>query len=288
MATIYALGSNGSGQLGIGHKEDVSVPKPVQMEIITDQSQGRFTIRAGGNHTLLLSPTGILYFAGDMSTGACGTTSATSRPQGHVGRVQYHTHDSNLHDDANVLFCAATWEASIIVRADGNGQATKVFSFGTGNKGELGLGDFIFCTSKSALIDSFPPPGTTIVDLAASVGHVAAVLSNGDVYGWGNGRKGQLGEPAEIIHSPRKISGINFQVLRAVCGREFTYLLGSSESGEHLLLGPDKSNIKTGAPEHVKGWKDVGASWGSIHLLNDDGSVIAWVEMIMANLVPQT
>jgi len=29
MATVYAIGSNGSGQLGIGHKEDVSVPKQV-------------------------------------------------------------------------------------------------------------------------------------------------------------------------------------------------------------------------------------------------------------------
>jgi protein ATS1 len=29
MVTVFALGSNGSGQLGIGHKEDVSVPKQV-------------------------------------------------------------------------------------------------------------------------------------------------------------------------------------------------------------------------------------------------------------------
>ena len=46
MATVYAIGSNGSGQLGIGHKQDVSVPKQV---LFDDENIGSISeVKAGG------------------------------------------------------------------------------------------------------------------------------------------------------------------------------------------------------------------------------------------------
>jgi protein ATS1 len=271
MAGIYAIGSNSSGQLGISHKEDVSVPKPVFFQGTSPEKVTQ--IKAGGNHTLILSSNS-LYCSGDSTSGACGlrpeSTQGGSRFE--VARLFLDEVISNYH----AVFCSASWEASIIVMKDENGQATKVYSFGTGNKGELGLGALVFRSSKAQLIKDFPPPGLEVVDLAASVSHVVAVLNNGDVYGWGSGRKGQLGEPEAIVQAPRKISGIDFKVIRAVCGREFTFLIGEKEFGKHIILGSDKWNVKSAAPMEVRGWKDIGSSWGSIFVLFQEGKLISW------------
>jgi protein ATS1 len=271
MVTVYAIGSNGSGQLGIGHKEDVSVPKQV---LFHEENIDPITlVQAGGNHTLLLTSES-LYCAGDPSSGACGLTFGSKCLDTQFYRVRLSTEDSA--SSAPVVFCAASWEASIIVQKDEDGHATKVSSFGIGNKGELGLGELLFRSSKAQVIKGFPPQGLEVVDLAASVSHVVAVLSSGDVYGWGNGRKGQLGQPEGIIHVPRKITDPGFKVVRAVCGREFTYLLGEPESGKHTVLGSDKWSVQSAAPTTVRDWKSVGASWGSIFVLDKNGKLISW------------
>jgi protein ATS1 len=271
LTTIYAIGSNGSGQLGIGHKEDVSVPKPV---LFREKAPGLVTqVKAGGNHTLILS-SGTLFCSGDATSGACGLIELeNSDAQFHAVKFSIEDHTLN---QSRTIFCAASWEASIIVQQDDNGRASRVYTFGIGNKGELGQGELLFRSSKAQLIKNFPPLDLEVVDLAASVSHVVAVLSNGDVYGWGSGRKGQIGQPEGIINAPRKIIGVDFKVTRAVCGREFTYLLGDPTEGQHAILGSDKWDVRSSAPQNILGWKDVGASWGSIFVLLQDGKLLSW------------
>ncbi len=280
---LFALGSNGAGQLGIGHKEDVSVPKQVLLPEELD-SPSIQKIAAGGNHTLILTGTGELFWSGDAATGACGRVTAeqkASEPQFH--RVDF----SGLEEHFKVTFVAATWEASVITRLDGNGKHTLVYSFGVGLKGELGQGELLIRTPTPSLIKDFPPPETEVVDLAACMGHVVAVLSNGDVYGWGNGRKGQLGAPEAVVHSPRKIEGLCFKAVRAVCGREFTCLLGDRESGEIVMLGSDKGGVRSNTPASVPGWQDIGASWGNIYVLTKDGGLLSWGRNDHGQLTPE-
>ncbi|KAE8447389.1 hypothetical protein EG329_010803 [Mollisiaceae sp. DMI_Dod_QoI] len=272
MATVYAIGSNGSGQLGIGHKEDVSVPK--QVLFANDPDQPITLVKAGGNHTLLLS-SGTLYCAGDASTGACGVSLGILASESRFLRLCLTSDDSTLNETP-ITFCAATWEASIIVQKDEHGRSTKIYTLGIGNKGELGQGEFLFRCAKASLIKDFPPGDLEVVDLAASVSHIVVVLSNGDVYGWGSGRKGQLGQPEGIVYTPRKISQLDFKVIRAVCGREFTYLLGEPAGGQHTVLGSDKLGVISSAPKEIPQWNDVGASWGSIFMLKQDGALLSW------------
>jgi protein ATS1 len=269
---VYAIGSNGSGQLGIGHNEDVSVPKPA---LFADANVDSVTqIRAGGNHTLVLS-SGLLYVAGERASGACGSVSG-SVSGSESSQSRFWQLASSVAKPPAIRLCAASWDATFIVQEDERGLLSKVYSFGTGHKGELGLGELIFRSSNPQLIEDFPPPGLEVVDIAASVMHIVAVLSNGDVYGWGSGRKGQLGQPDRIVYAPRKINGIDFKVVRVVCGREFTYLVGEPQEGRHTVLGSDKWNVRSSAPPSVPGWKDVGASWGSIFVLQQAGKLLSW------------
>jgi len=102
------------------------------------------------------------------------------------------------------------------------------------------------------------------------------VLFNGDVYGWGSGRKGQLGQPAKDSWLPRKIEGIPFEAHRVVCGRDFTYVVGAPLSGNHMIIGSDKWSVLSNAPESLPPWKEIGASWGSIFVLLQTGELLSW------------
>ena len=263
---LYAFGSNGSGQLGLGHCDDVFTPTFAALPSDAP-SEPPSRIAAGGNHTLILFPSGAVYAAGENVDGRCGLPGASSastfkrvaisQPEGETCR--------------QFTFCAATWEASILVT-----RQNQVCTFGSGHKGELGHGDSLPVASEPKCMTNFPPEGLAIVDLEACMSHVIAVLSNGDVYGWGNGRKGQLGGSTTVNWSPLKIEGLDFPVVRAVCGREFTYLVGHPEQGRHVILGSDKYFIRSGAPSSIRQWQGLTASWGSIFVSSPGHTLKSW------------
>ncbi|EQK97820.1 hypothetical protein G6O67_001331 [Ophiocordyceps sinensis] len=271
MDGVFAVGSNGSGQLGIGHHEDVSVPKPVQFRPSLP-SEPIAQIAAGGNHTLLLTQSGKLYWSGDAASGAVGIASPPAVPIFQEVRLA----EGDGLQVGRVDFIAATWEASFVVAQDERGRRTRLLSFGTGTKGELGSGDLIVRTPTATQIHHFPPADAEVVCLAACMGHVVAVLSNGDAYGWGNCRKSQIGHPGAVVHSPRKIDGIGFAVTRAVCAKESTCFFGDPESGDIRVLGSDKWQLCSNAPTTAPPWTDVGASWGNFYILDKNGSLLSW------------
>lgn len=271
MNALFALGSNGSGQLGIGHQEDVSVPKPAHFHPEQPDSP-IIKVAAGGNHTLLLNAAGQVFWSGDSATGACGLGPRTDIPVFQEIRLTKEG-ESTI---GKISLVACTWEASFIVAQDAAGQNTKLYSFGVGMKGELGQGELIVRTPSATEFKEFPPPGTEIVDMSAGMGHVIVVLSNGDAYGWGNCRKGQAGAPEQVIHAPRKVDGLDFKVIRAVCAKESTAFFGEPTSGHLAVLGSDKWKLSSSKPAHLPHWADVGASWGNIYILGIDGSLLGW------------
>lgn len=257
---LYAFGSNGSGQLGISTSEDISSPRACIFNSLSKTSGGIRQIAAGGNHTLVLFESGELYFAGSNIDGRAGLA--------HLGQVVDRFHKVDL-GSLRVKLCSALWQASVVVTVE-----DEVYTFGIGPKGELGTGEAV--TSQTHRLLEFPPPGESIVEVVSGVGHTVVVLSTGDVWGWGNGRKGQLGEPSGIVQMPRKIEGLNFRVIRAVCGREFTYLVGDPREGRHVVLGLNKWNINSSAPPNAFDWSDIGASWCSIFVLKMSGIIESW------------
>ena len=271
---VFAFGSNGAGQLGLGHCDDVSVPQACLINSI--QLESPFKVTAGGNHTLILSSAGKIFQAGIVYSKPCDSELNKSDST-KVTPVQ------GIKNFGKVKLCSSTWSTATLVN-----ESDTLLSWGSGSKGELGRGkeiDFIQVPGKPFRLTEVDDD-VSIVCLASSIYHVVAVLSSGDVYGWGNGRKGQLGQPAEVVWQPRKINDVDFKVTRAVCGREFTYLVGDSALGKHKILGTDKWDIQTNAPQSCLGWKDIGASWGSIFILKEDGALISWGRNDHGQLAP--
>ncbi|KAJ5725527.1 uncharacterized protein N7483_006884 [Penicillium malachiteum] len=269
---LFAFGSNASGQLGLGHEEDVSTPHQcLSMQQSTDAIESEIPskhnivqIVAGGNHTLLLTHQGHVYASGCNTDWRCGPD-----PDNLDSFIEEQPRNGgeNLLRFRRVIITdrmtgsridtfkhvSATWEGSILVANAainaGDEKPThqdKVFVLGSSPKGELGLrcdtGTTMIIPGTS--IPDFPPSGTQISALASSMGHTVAVLSNGEVYGWGGARKGQLGDELKgekISWTPRRINGIPFATTGAVCGREFTVLLGKKTEMEFMVLG-DRAN----------------------------------------------
>lgn len=129
--------------------------------------------------------------------------------------------------------------------------------------------------------------GTSIKALASGMGHSVAILSNGDVLGWGGARKGQLGDSLKrqkIAWTPTKVEGIPFRATAAVCGREFTVVFGQREAGEFVVLG-DRANrwgVMDVPSLSGRGYSDIGASWHGIYVHaipvgeNPASPVVAW------------
>ena len=275
---LFAFGSNGSGQLGIGHTEDVSHPSPCLFTASAEVHDEKVIhIVAGGNHTLLLTGNGHVYAAGCNTDGRCGPNAGTSGDQQLQDYGQHQSEETQAEKDAGAFLLrfrriilvdsttglkidtfkciSATWEGSVLVASvrksdhadDDDAYEDRIFVLGSSPKGELGLGSSVnpaFPVAFGTSIPKFPPEGTRIMAVASGMGHSVVVLSNGAVYGWGASRKGQLGDALKarkIVWAPERVEGIPFTATGAVCGREFTVISGRRDRGEFVVLG-DKTN----------------------------------------------
>ncbi|EAW13938.1 RCC1 domain-containing protein [Aspergillus clavatus NRRL 1] len=290
---LFAFGSNGSGQLGIGHNEDVSTPTECLFEEqVSSPPEGNRSaakrisrIVAGGNHTLVLDEDGCVYATGCNEDGRCAHTPAASLQRFRRVIVEDGT-GASARSYAAFRDVSATWEASFLVARseDPSGWVDRVFAAGSGAKGELGLGEGCTRVVEPAAIPDFPPRGTGVVAIASGMGHTVAVLSDGDVWGWGGARKGQLGDAAKamkIAWSPVKIGGVPFRATGAACGREFTVIAGDKAAGEFVVIGScdNKWDILSGAAsasQSLTAYRGIAASWHGVYVHRSDFSVLAW------------
>ncbi|KAJ4378149.1 alpha tubulin suppressor [Neocucurbitaria cava] len=235
--------------------------------------EGLQAVRSGDNHTLLLSKEGGVYAAGD------NRKAQLSIWVGNKTRFECY---ENLHTGISLF--AATCESSAYVYG-----GTSIFIEGSEQWGELGRGDDVATTaaSKGGRASLLGPLPGVIIDFTAGVWHYVVILEDGSIYGWGKARLGQLGNKLSgKVTAPTKIEDIPFKPAKAICGKDFTYIVGDPSTGEHILLGKDKFSIDSGKPRDVKGWKYIGATWHAIFVLFDDGKLVAWGKENMWDLLP--
>ncbi|OJI86169.1 hypothetical protein ASPTUDRAFT_115811 [Aspergillus tubingensis CBS 134.48] len=294
---LYAFGSNGSGQLGLSHTEDVSVPT----KCLFDDEQYHRTasssssntptisrIAAGGNHTLVLFSDGRVYAAGCNEDGRCGgrLPSGSGDGDGEVvrfRRVVVNTSDGDgggggdgdmgKEGEERFTDVSATWEATFLV------AGRKVYVLGTGGRGELGVGEGKTSLKEGVGCIEFEDK---VISIASGMGHTVVVLEGGRVYGWGGGRKGQLGakgKEVKVAWEPVRIDEeIGFRATGAACGREFTVVVGDREKGEFVVLGSsgDKWGVMSGVKEPVGCFQGIQTSWHGVYVHCSDGRVVSW------------
>jgi protein ATS1 len=271
---LYVFGSNGEGQLGIPAANIVNTPTlvPIPESSISilrlHELEGLTAIRGGDNHTLLYIRTGTVYGAGDNRKGQLDSE-----------RKKRRIDQFTLIADASHV--AATCESSAyLIDYTLSVEGCYVKTHGSGQWGELSSGSHSSDSQPNRL------PGKA-VDLAAGVWHYVAIMLDGSVYGWGKARHGQLGNGLSgKVTVPTRIEDVPFRPDKVICGKDFTYFVGNPAAGKHIILGQDKFKIISNMPDHINGWKDIGATWYAIFVLFNDGTLTAWGKENMWKLLP--
>lgn len=212
---LTACGSNGSGQLGIGHTSDTSILQSVLFDdsishLISPACNRDLT--SSSTHTLILVDTEIgplLLGAGTNSCGQLGPKCALwddVKPQTRFKPVDLLSSLGLKQRDWMPRLVAASWTSSFVVfqsvggteGASGGLQAPRelLVACGSNDFGELGHPpDSESHTSQPVIIDLGLKKGERITSLKAGQRHVIAMVE-GDgtcrMIGWGSARKGQL------------------------------------------------------------------------------------------------
>jgi protein ATS1 len=315
---VFALGSNGSGQLGIGHTKDVNTPQKcifrryasgsgqvlnptlVKHDHAEDENSEKETnlhpdvgnvtkIVAGGNHTLALTGTGALFVAGKHGL-RIREDGNKARDSGMIFLEISHVLKSPSpgSESSKITDVAATWEASFVVL-----DHKFVLSWGTGLKGELGLGASLTEVNDAprmvlGIDDLDCGKNVTISSIQAGMAHVVVLLSNGSLYGWGAARKGQLGNdhiaqkvvwlPSQLYADSEAESCSFFKPGKLVLGKDYTCLLAV---GQAFRFWGGKQHIFSaggGSPRTLEERDEVVSGWSSVHCLSrsaQDGAIIS-------------
>ncbi|KAK6352986.1 hypothetical protein TWF696_004976 [Orbilia brochopaga] len=278
---LFSFGSNSLGQLSIGHVQDAHTPTEVLLPYIPSD----ISIITGGNHTFILSTAQkLLYSVGDNTFGQCTVPHESNTAAITASFVAVPPPTPTSH----WISISAGWQFSILLSSD-----NRLYACGNGPRGELGLGESITTSTTPTEIPSFPPPATTVVQLASGVEHTLALLSDGRIYGWGNGRKGQLGTLSageKYLWSPHELRldmPDDFQVASMVAGREFSAF--TSRTGEVQVFGNDKWGVIKLNPmveSPMTDWRVFSAGWGALYVLREDGKVVSWGRNTHGQLPP--
>jgi protein ATS1 len=266
---LFALGSNGRGQLGIGHEDDTSTPHLCifdENDVKSISHEDRIVkIVAGGNHTVVLLESGAVFAAGCNEGRQCGLPLRivqTSRFKRTMVRDLEDEDDTS--QGLRFVDVSATWEATFLLDAQG-----RVFSFGTGSKGELGRGEQMIAAdeTRDTPLPVFEIGKSKIRRLYSGMRHSVAITENGEVYGWGSCRKGELGvdlQHRKVLWRPEKLS-VPFQCQEVCIGRNFTVVFGAAAC---QVLGQDQG-LKgvVGLKYPPSGAIDAG--WSTVYALSD-------------------
>ena len=264
--TLWVMGDNSKGQLGLGHTNRVGY--------VAEVTDGVIAVAAGYQHSLFVKSDSTLWAMGYNYFGQSGGGSpdVISTPVYITNRVTQvsagEDHSLFLRDDntlwglgndgfgqigvvpgsaffapiqiaTNVISMSAGWNHSVFAKADGTLWVT-----GTGNEGQLGLGA-VTRVNTPVMVTS------NVVQVAAGMRHTLFVKVDRSLWGMGSNFRGQLGLNTVDYHrTPIQITN---DVLDVVSGG--SHGLFRQPNGRRGVIG---ENIFGQQGTGLTGWSDFG------------------------------
>ncbi len=188
---LLGLGSNGKSQLGHLSIEDTRIPIPsiflINNEKTIDLPFKIKQVICGGSHTLVLTSDNDIYISGDNSKGQLNI------------KLNHNDNEGEGEKEINQISCFTPVEGKWKLASAGFDYTclvsleNEVYVCGEGPKGQLGLRIRNLRMIKKIPIKFI----SNIISIKSSINHTILLLENGDVWGWGSGRHGQI--PNTII-----------------------------------------------------------------------------------------
>ena len=288
---VYSWGWNGQGQLGNGTNTDSNVPLPVRTAGTPMAGKKIVHVSTGGNFykgsSLALSSEGKVYSWGANDQGQLGNGTTT---------------DSNLPVEVKVEGTPMAGKKIVqtaigVTHSMALDSEGKVYSWGENTNGLLGTGDATPATLPVAVRTAGTPmAGKKIVQISAGGSHSMALDSEGNIYAWGWGGEGQLGNGENNnsnvpILVKKEGTGLEGKTIKKVmAGGMFSMVLTSDGNlyswgkNNYGQIGDGTTNnynlavaVKTeGTPMAGKKVVDFSISNEHTVALTSDGQIYAW------------
>lgn len=215
--TLWSWGTQSSfGELGINTVATLSISSPV---LVSGPAGVSWTaVSAGGGHVLAITTDGILYAWGWNATGQLGNSTLTS-----VSSPVLVSGPAGASWGA----VAAGSKHSLAIRSTG-----VLYAWGDNlNGGQLGTASL---TSVSSPVLVSAPAGVSFSAISAGVFHNLSVTTLGELYTWGLGTSGQLGDSTVVSKSsPIKIGTSSWSAVSA----GWSHNLGVTSQGNLFAWG---------------------------------------------------
>ena len=225
---LWSWGENDDGQLGNGFcGDDVDIndlcPFPSEVANLTtcfgQTINNPVALACGDDFFVVADATGTVWTCGGDDAWKLGwgpypaqETSPNAFPPSPVPGI------------SNVVSAAGGLNHTLALRGDGT-----VWAWGSDSDGQLGDGGLVSsngdCQCTNTPVQSIFPSGTFIVDIAAGAYHSVALDAFGNVWTWGWGAYGQLGNGQNAnIGTPAQAAGVS-NVMAIAAGYDHTIAL---------------------------------------------------------------
>ena len=222
---VFTWGYGSSGALG--HGNTLSYATPTRVQALA--GQGIVYLESGGYHNAAFNAAGKLWMwgRGDVNQLGVSFKKLIYDELGYLALAPIEVEEfSRWRRSVQGVACG---EAHTLV-LDSTGC---VYAFGWAEDGQLGLPDSAISegmmTTKIERIEDIQKA----VKVAAGSLFSAVLTETGNVYTWGNGEQGQLGQGSKALHRPRpsQVTAISAEtIVDLVCGE--SYALAVSQEGK--------------------------------------------------------
>lgn len=219
--TVWTWGNNGSGQLGA----ETANSSPRQVPILNNVNK----ISCGDSFMLALQGTTI-YAWGNNNSGQLGDETTVS-----------HISPTSIPGEYRDI--SAGREFVLAISTD-----NKLYSWGRNSVGQLGLNDKNNRSTPTQVKGMLPDMMTCF----AAYSHSLAISQTGELYSWGEGRSGQMGNnSATTSRLPVKVNSLS-GIKDAVGGNDFSvaidrsgalYTFGANTAGQLGIISYEPINI---------------------------------------------
>ncbi|KAA8492278.1 Ultraviolet-B receptor UVR8 [Porphyridium purpureum] len=213
--SVRVFGYSQYGQLGLGDRTDVCEPTEVRFPSAPAAAQASedvactpsriISVACGRYHTIALADNGFVYSWGGGKNGRLGH-----------GDEKIHTTPVLIAALAALAACdkvvriVCGYHSNLALTESG-----RLYSWGWGAHGQLGLGDTESYMVPTEITYRFP---SRVVSIACGDRHSFAITRNGEVFGWGSNEYGQLGtgKKGDVFTLPTQIKGLMGLVIQTV------------------------------------------------------------------------
>ena len=255
--TLWAAGSNTTGQLGLGHVNPTDFPQKVDLANVVSAA-------AGDMHSLAVTSDGTLYAWGSNKEGQLGLNSWQ----------EFFAAPRSVMTGVKAVSAGTGF--SLIIKSDG-----AVWACGKSDSGSFQLGTGTSYQRNSHEFVQVKLPAEKFAQIAAGPSYALALSESGALYAWGNNAKGTLGVEkwdSESRHTPVAVAA-GKKVVAIAAGASFSFYIddkgqlygsGSSYLGndlaadrlaDELIGGMSNCRSVSAGPDHVLAVKNDGTLW---------------------------